>query len=135
MLVLRGRSCVRCAQPFLICKSCDRGDWYCGDECSTTARRESRRRARAKHQASPEGRADHRDRMRAWRAKQRARVTDHGSQGALGEPILLRRAVTARLKAVWSGPGRQADAMEVRTRTMQGRCVMCGRRGWVSFRP
>ena len=40
--------------------------------------RRARREANARHQRSPEGRADHRDRMRLSRARQRARVTDKG---------------------------------------------------------
>ena len=43
----------------------------------------SKRRARARHQASPLGRKDHRDHQRAYRARQRqlrASVTDQGSR-------------------------------------------------------
>ena len=46
------------------------------------ARLQQRRRANCRHQRSPEGRLDHRDRQREYRRRQppvRARVTDQGS--------------------------------------------------------
>ena len=47
------------------------------DHCRATAQRHQRRHANARHQRSEEGRLDHRDRQRAYRARCRLRcVTD-----------------------------------------------------------
>ena len=65
-----------CGTVFSICGSCWRGQAYCGAPCRATAQRAQRRHATARHQRSPEGRLDHRDRQRAYRARRRFRVTD-----------------------------------------------------------
>lgn len=81
-VVLRPRRCRRCNAVFWICPHCDRGQRYCSSFCRIRARRQQRRRANRRHQQSPEGRADHRDRQREYRHRCReigARVTDHGS--------------------------------------------------------
>ena len=71
-----------CGAVFYICRSCYRGQAYCGDECRAPAQRRQRRTANAKHQRSPEGRLDHRDHQRAYRARCRLRgVTDTPSTG------------------------------------------------------
>jgi len=66
---------------FWICRHCDRGQCYCSPACRDQARIEQRRRANCRHQRSPEGRLDHRDRQREYRTRCRARtrVTDQGS--------------------------------------------------------
>ena len=72
-----------CGVMFYICKSCYRGQAYCGDGCRGRMRREQKRRARRRHQQSREGRLDHRDRQRAYRERCRlGRVTDHTSAGS-----------------------------------------------------
>jgi hypothetical protein len=68
-LVLRLRPCVLCHALFLICRSCDRGQRYCNRWCRFSAWREQRRQANRRHQRSPEGRADHCDRQRAYRKR------------------------------------------------------------------
>ena len=77
--VLRQRACVGCHAVFWICGHCDRGQRYCSSTCQAEARRGQRRRANRRHQRSPEGRLDHRDRQREYR-RRRAGVTDQGSQ-------------------------------------------------------
>ncbi len=75
------RTCPRvdCLATFFLCTHCDRGHRYCSPACSARARREQRRRANQRHQRSPEGRLDHRDRQRDYRRRcqDRSRVTDH----------------------------------------------------------
>ena len=66
---------------FYICGSCYRGQAYCGDGCRNRAQLQQHRNANRKHQDSPEGRLDHRDRQRAYRARLRLRVTDATSAG------------------------------------------------------
>ena len=71
-----------CGVMFYICSSCYRGQVYCGDECRRRMRRQQMRVANRKHQDSPEGRLDHRDRQRAYRERcSLRRVTDHTSAG------------------------------------------------------
>lgn len=80
--VLRSRLCLSrdCNALFFICSHCDRGQRYCGQTCSATARLRQRREANRRHQSSPEGRLDHRDRQRDYRQRQaQADVTDQGS--------------------------------------------------------
>ena len=44
---------------FYICRSCYRGQVYCGDECRRRRRRQQRRRANRRYQQDPEIRGDH----------------------------------------------------------------------------
>ena len=70
-VVLRQRSCRRCHAVFWICPHCDRGQRYCSAFCRVPARRQQRRCANRRHQQSPEGRLDHRDRQREYRHRRR----------------------------------------------------------------
>lgn len=79
----RHRFCraVGCGVGFWICRSCDRGQRYCSQPCQREARREQLRQANRRHQQSPEGRLDHRDRQRAYRQRRALiLVTDQGRQ-------------------------------------------------------
>ena len=71
-----------CGVMFFICRSCYRGQVYCGDGCRHRMRREQRRRANRCYEQDPEVRADHCQRQRAYRKRRReGRVTDHTSAG------------------------------------------------------
>lgn len=72
--------CALCGALFSICRSCDRGQMYCGLGCRRAARRRTARSAHRRHRRSPEGRHDHRDAERARRAPLAGRVGDHGSE-------------------------------------------------------
>jgi len=81
-VVLRQRVCLasNCQATFFLCSRCDRGQRYCSPACRQQARLHQRRCANRRHQQSPEGRLDHRDRQRDYRRRQAAaRVTDQGS--------------------------------------------------------
>jgi len=80
-LVLRQRFCFarQCRALFFLCSHCDRGQRYCSATCRDQARRQQRRCANQRHQQSPEGRLDHRDRQRQYRQRRQTRVTDQGS--------------------------------------------------------
>jgi len=53
---------------------------YCSPACRIAARLQQRRRANRRHQQSPEGRQDHRDRQEEYRRRQcQTRVTDRAS--------------------------------------------------------
>ena len=64
---LRQKTCRTCHRLFAICVACDRGHAYCSDACRRAGRRRSVAAAKARHQASREGRLDHRDHQRAYR--------------------------------------------------------------------
>ena len=81
-VVLRLRVCLRseCRATFYLCPHCDRGQRYCSLNCRNQARLHQRRSANRRHQQSPEGRLDHRDRQREYRSRRaQRRVTDQGS--------------------------------------------------------
>lgn len=109
------RPCNWCGTIFFICPCCDRGHAYCGDECRRRGRTRSKREARARHQKSPEGQADHRQAMRDLRDRQRADVTDHGSE----------RAPLERTVAIEEVTDAKEDE-ELHQRAAKG-CVVCGR--------
>ena len=100
--LLRRRICrgIGCGAAFWICRHCDRGHRYCGERCRGKARLRQRRRANEKHQKSPEGRLDHRDRQRVYRKKCRLRrVTDHTS---------ARRPRSVNIKKPWTKTAKKA---------------------------
>jgi hypothetical protein len=81
-VLLRQRFCLgsECRAIFFLCSHCDRGQRYCSLACRRQARLRQRRCANRRHQQSPEGRLDHRDRQRQYRQRRaQARVTDQGS--------------------------------------------------------
>jgi hypothetical protein len=84
MLALRMERCGNCLALFMICRPCYRGQTYCGAACRERVRTLQSRAARARHQESPLGRADHRDRNRQCRLRKRSAamtsVMDQGSK-------------------------------------------------------
>jgi hypothetical protein len=140
-VVFRQRRCRACNAVFVICRPCDRGQRYCSSECRIPALRQQRRRANRRHQHSPEGRLDHRDRQRQYRQRcAQRRVTDTSSQ-VLTLPGTIARCPPETEKIVRVGfsasalgcrlpvscPGR---AGEHRHRPLALlRCVICGRSG------
>jgi hypothetical protein len=51
--------CARCRAQVLLCSRCDRGQRYCGRDCSRAARQGSRREAAQRYQRSRAGRLAH----------------------------------------------------------------------------
>jgi len=135
--VLRQRVCRgrECHAVFWICRHCDRGQCYCSPACRDRARREQRRHANCRHQRSPEGRLDHRDRQRDYRRRRaqralQARVTDQGSL-SIASPVNMRE---------WDTPSTRTAiqpsiAAVVARRGPENRpghrlhCAICGRIG------
>jgi len=112
-VALRQRVCYGggCHAVFWICRHCDRGQRYCSPTCRAQARLQQRRDANCRHQRSPEGRLDHRDRQREYRRRHaQTRVTDQGSLSILS-PASSSTAVSAyqstspwrELSADWRG--------------------------------
>jgi len=70
--------CRHCGGELWTHRRSDHGHAYCGQACRDGGRTGTARKARGRHRAS-EGRADHRDHQRAYRARERERhVGDHG---------------------------------------------------------
>ena len=117
-----------CGAMFYICGSCYRGQVYCGERCRRRMRRNQMRLANRKHQKSLEGRLDHRDRQRVYRAKCRLRrVTDHTS---------ARRLRSVTIKEPWTKPRRRprfGEAFQPRRglkrpqTAIRAVCIVCGR--------
>src|SRR5215467_6584811 len=111
-VVLRQRVCrnQRCQAVFWICTRCDRGQRYCSAACRLEGRRQQCRDANRRHQGSPEGRLDHRDRQRTYRKRYAtSRVTDQSSPSVIspapfscGETIPTAVAIALRIQP----PGR-----------------------------
>ena len=71
--------CVRCHTQVLICRRCDRGQTHCSSTCSKESRRESLRQAGRRYQQTRQGQMKRADRMRGYRAREKQKVTHHGS--------------------------------------------------------
>ena len=131
-LVFRQRVChwPACGTIFYLCRRCDRGQRYCNPHCRQKALRLQRRQANRRHQQTPEGREDHRDRQRDYRQRQRARVTDKSSQPPAPSASLTERVVIAALSAPPAPNfGRVSGRPPQRSWVV---CQICGRRGrWV----
>lgn len=130
--VFRQRIChwSACGTIFYLCRRCDRGQRYCSSHCRQKALRLQRRQANRRHQQTPEGREDHRDRQRDYRQRQRSRVTDKSSQPLLASASLAERAVindwptspAPNFRRISSRPPQHGWVV----------CQICGRRGrWV----
>ena len=107
-----------CGVMFYICHSCYRGQVYCGERCRRRMRRQQMRRANRKHQDSPEGKLDHRDRQRVYRAKCRLRrVTDHTS-ARRPRSVNIKETMdkTAKKAALWGGISASAAIEAVSSR-------------------
>ena len=119
-----------CGVMFYICRSCYRGQVYCGDGCRHRMRREQRRRANRRYQRDPEVREDHCQRQREYRERCRlGRVTDHTSAG---------RGRSDKVKEPWTETGMSTPLSEVvdgrpRFERLQAAlrpvCIVCGRVG------
>ena len=133
---LRQASCAACRRIFNVCRPHDRGQMYCSQPCRKKARQRVCRAARARHQATDEGRRDHRDRQRAYRRRQAAlkSVTDPGSHATHGADTLSEcfsvQVAVSRAKQVAPHPVK--STMPVGTL----KCCLCNRSShWVHFSP
>ena len=71
--------CGFCRTRFFVCSRHFRGQRYCDrGACRSDGQLEIHRKANARYQRSPEGRADHRDRSQLYRARKRGRESDAG---------------------------------------------------------
>jgi len=72
-------NCAGCYSLVAICSPCDRNNIYCGSICSGAARRESCSMAAKRYQKSHRGRLKNAERQRAFRGRQKNKVTHHSS--------------------------------------------------------
>lgn len=73
-------NCTRCNITVMICSNCDRGNMYCGQQCSLLARKQSMLIAGKQYQNSYKGRVAHALRQKRYRDWLKQKVTHHGSQ-------------------------------------------------------
>ena len=115
--------CARCREQVVLCRRCDRGQRYCGQECSDATRQDRQRAAGQRYQRSSAGRAKHAERSRRWRLSQTeqqsepsidssATVTHHGSPEPVGdapEPLAISEpnsaSASVTVPAQWHCPG------------------------------
>lgn len=86
-------NCARCHRQVIICSACDRGNIYCGTDCSRCARAMNHRRANERYQQSLKGRQKHAERQRRYRQRQNRnlqKVTDQGSPDLSVSDLLQR---------------------------------------------
>lgn len=80
--------CAGCRMQVHICSHCDRGQIYCANGCSQTARHQSLRAASHRYQQSRQGRLKHAERARRYRRSQH-KVTHQGSESTDRHGLLL----------------------------------------------
>ena len=118
-----------CGVTFYICGCCYRGQVYCGDECRKRAELQQHRHSNRKHQDSPEGRLDHRDRQRTYRARLRLGVTDVTSPGG-DRSDTIGATWTERVMSTPLGEGfGDRPRLERSQTTIRIVCIVCGRVG------
>lgn len=109
--------CARCRGQVLICSRCDRGQLYCSDSCSKTARDQSVRAAGRRYQRSRPGRFKHAERTRRYRLRQQ-NVTHQGSEPSARNDLLTANSTTVGESDAPDRQGARAEAF---------RCSFCGR--------
>ncbi len=84
---LRPVRCKRCDRCFNLCRSCDRGQRYCSDDCRYHGHQKILQKARRKYANSEKGKQNNRERQRRWRKRMllklnclEKKVTDPSSQ-------------------------------------------------------
>ncbi len=92
--------CLRCHKQVVICRRCDRGHRFCGEDCARLSRRDSQRRSAQRYRKTTRGktsnvRRQQRFPQRQINRQQNARltqITHHGSPTpARCAPLLIRR--------------------------------------------
>ncbi len=123
-----------CGVVFDVCRSCYRGQAYCGDRCREKGRRQIHREANRGYQRTPWGRDDHRDRQRDYRERRRqqAGVTDLSCADPPVVPTVTPAVGTAVSGVVDAGWKR--DQLERGLGGMPPRCIVCGRPGIIVAR-
>ena len=80
--------CARCRKAVLLCSFCDRGQIYCGQECSKSARKSAQSEAARRYQNSRRGRTAHAARARNWRNRQRQCAAQAAPANSVAQKIV-----------------------------------------------
>ena len=127
--------CARCGRQVRICSDCDRGNFYCSEECAAIRRGASLREAGQRYQRTPKGARNHALRQGAYRVRLREEVTHQGSDEApvaaephLGEEMRLSEGEPTSAPE-WEAPH---DAFvdqldEAQDNASSCSCDLCGR--------
>ncbi len=92
--------CLRCHKQVVICRRCDRGHRFCGEDCARLSRRDSQRRSAQRYRKTTRGKTGNARRQQRFRQRQINRqqtafftkVTHHGSPTPTPcAPLLFRR--------------------------------------------
>ncbi|MDR3544013.1 MAG: hypothetical protein P4L69_24120 [Desulfosporosinus sp.] len=88
-------NCACCHQQTMICSCCDRGNIYCGSECSQSVRKDLARAAGRRYQNTHRGKLKHAARQRRYRQRQKEskatqgkKVTHQGSPTPIANDLL-----------------------------------------------
>lgn len=100
--------CLRCHSQVVICRQCDRGHRFCGEDCARLSRRDSQRRSAQRYRKTIPGKVSNARRQRLFRQRNSNRqrealstkVTHQGSTSPTHYAPLLIRRWTAHKKAV-----------------------------------
>ena len=88
--------CLHCHVQVIICHRCDHGQRYCATGCSKKARIASQKRARNKYQATRAGRFNNAARQQRFRARQKQKVTHHGSLQIPRHDVLSKQLISPK---------------------------------------
>jgi hypothetical protein len=134
----REARCRHCRVVFYVCRRCDRGQAYCGEDCQRAGRRAVVDAAKRRYRRDALVLADERERLRAYRA----RVRDQGSQEVVFSASVPAAATSEPIVGVDRGGG-ESDASkdvlvdELCSTSGEVPCAVCGRRsrfvrfGWL----
>jgi len=88
--------CLHCHTLVVICHRCDHGQRYCAQGCSKKARVASQKRACKKYQSTRAGRFNNAARQQRFRARQKQKVTHHGSLKIPPHDVLSKQLKSAK---------------------------------------
>lgn len=72
-------NCLYCHRQVKICSACDRGNIYCGPQCSRQARQSAMLKAGQRYQNTLRGKLKHALRQKRYRERQNQKVTHQSS--------------------------------------------------------
>jgi len=109
-------NCAACRKLLVICSKCDRGNIYCS-ECAPERRRQRRREATARYQATPRGRRTHAERQRRYRERLKTQKVTHA-----GSQVIYRHALLERTRKL----AQSGTALNIGFDPKQRYCCYCG---------
>jgi hypothetical protein len=86
--------CLKCECMVKVCRSCDRRQRYCSQECALAARASSLRAAGRKYQSTDAGRQKNAQRQARWRARQRGQERGRSASSVTHPQAVLAASTT-----------------------------------------